>query len=119
MLRRIAVLAVFAVIITGCTEYDPFQFTTFSLSNGTVGRTYADTIRTTGGYGNVSIRLVEGQLPPGIGMRQQDCDAVLYGQPSRTGEFQFTIEARDSSSSEEPDPADIVSQGFAITVDSL
>lgn len=107
------------ILVTACTEFEPFRFTTFGLSNGRVGAQYADTIRTTGGHGNVTMRVTGGQLPPGIGLRVSDRDGVLYGLPSRAGDYSFTVEARDSITSGNPKPAEVISQGFALAVDSL
>ena len=110
---------VLLAVLFGCEPFEPFEFTTFDLVAGSLGQVYSDTIRTAGGYGNVSMRVTDGQLPPGVGLRLADRHGVFYGRPSRTGDFQFTVEARDSSSGDEPDPADIITQGFAIRVDSL
>ena len=115
--RVLPVLALLAGL--ACTPFEPFQFETFTLADGRLGQVYADTIHTTGGYGTVLMRLVEGQLPPGVGLRTDDRDGVLYGQPTRTGDFQFTVEARDSSPGSPLGPEDIITQGFAITVDSI
>lgn len=106
-------------LLSACSSFDPFQFTTFSLRDGTVGRAYADTIRTVGGRGQVSMRLVDGQLPPGVGLRVSDRDGILHGEPTRPGDFQFTVEARDAAGSGDDHRAEIITHGFAITVDSL
>lgn len=102
--------------LLACTALDPFQFATFSLRDGAVGQAYADTIHTAGGRGQVSMRLADGQLPPGVGLRVADRSGILYGRPTRAGDFLFTVEARDSASGS--NPADIVTQGFAITIGS-
>ena len=112
-----ALTAFLVLVVVTCTRPEPFQFVTFSLKNGRLGQAYADTIRTTGGSGDVTMRIVAGQLPPGVGLRVSARDGVLYGEPTRTGDFAFTVEARDSLSGDEP--ADIISQGFAVAVDSL
>ncbi|MBN2537922.1 hypothetical protein JXB37_06565 [candidate division WOR-3 bacterium] len=116
--RRVAAAALL-VFGLACTELDPFRFQTFELADGRLDQAYADTIRTTGGHGYLSMRVIGGQLPPGVGLRVEGRDGVLHGLPVRTGDFQFTVEARDSSHGEMPRPADIITQGFAITVDSL
>ncbi len=100
----------------GCTRVQPFEFVTFELANGSLGQAYADTIRTAGAHGTVTMKVMCGQLPPGIGLRVSHHDGVLYGQPTRAGDFSFTVEARDSCPDQNPD---IITQGFAITVDSL
>ncbi len=115
-IRKLLVLWVFIAVIVGCTELDPFEISTTSLPDGKVGESYSAWIRTTGGHGNVSIRVLSGQLPPGVSFRQEERDARLSGTPSLARDFLFTVEARDSSSSSEPDPAVVVTQGFAITV---
>ncbi|MFO7676325.1 MAG: hypothetical protein R6X12_08430 [bacterium] len=120
--RAVFLFLLGVVILVGflaCEGLDPFQFATFSLRDGRVGEAYADTIRTEGGRGEVAMRLVDGQLPPGVGLRVAGRDGILYGLPSRAGDFQFTVEARDSTSGETPRPPAVVTQGFAITIDSL
>lgn len=121
VLRRGLLFTVSALVLAfpACDDFDPFQFATFSLRDGVVGDVYADTIRTVGSRGEVTLRIADGQLPPGVGLREHDRNGVLYGRPTRTGEFLFTVEARDEGSSW-PESASgrarFVSQGFAITV---
>ena len=116
-MKKLLVLAVIAVIWIGCDQ--PFKFITFSVRDGKLGEAYADTIRTEGGHGNKSMHVVSGELPPGIGLRTEVNDGILYGVPSRAGDFSFTVEARDSAFGEEPEPTNIITHGFAIKVDSL
>jgi hypothetical protein len=105
------------LVMLGCTDLEPFRIDTYDLPNGRVGEAYDARIETSGGHGNVSLRFLDGQLPPGIGFRQQDEAGQLYGVPSRDGDYQFTIEARDSSGAEAPSPDGIVTFGYAVTVD--
>lgn len=105
--------------VSACDMLEPFQFATFSLRDGTVGQAYADTVRTIGGRGLVVMRLVDGQLPPGVGLRVSERDGILHGVPTRAGDFQFTVEARDAGSGGDTGRSDIITQGFAIAVDSL
>ena len=118
-MKKLLIVVVLGVALLGCDEFEPFQFTTFVLRDGRVGQAYSDTIYTEGGSGNVTMRAIEGQLPPGIGLRTWGRDGVLYGQATLAGIYQFTVEARDSSLSEDPGPVNIISHGFAILIDSL
>jgi len=119
----VGLLSALAVLLVGapaCDGFDAFQFATFDLRDGTVGEVYADTIRTVGARGEVTFRLVDGQLPPGVGLREHDRNGILYGRPTREGDFLFTVEARDEGTSWSEGAASararIVTQGFAITV---
>jgi len=108
-----------ALLLLACTAPVPFEFLTFSLKPAHLGQVYADTIRTAGGRGEVSMRISAGQLPPGIGLRVADTNGILYGTPTRVGDYEFTVEARDSSLTESPVPVELISHGFALFVDSL
>ena len=100
----------------GCTDLEPFRIDTYCLPDGSVGQDYDARIETSGGHGNVTLRFLDGQLPPGVGFRQQDEVGRLYGIPAREGDYQFTIEARDSSGTDTPSPDGIVTFGYAVTI---
>ncbi len=117
-MRRYGVLLIAAVLFVtvGCEPFERLTIDTSSLPDGYVGQPYAAWVRTSGGHGNVFITVKDGQLPPGIGFGQDENDGKLDGTPALAGPYLFTVEARDSSSSSEPDPATVVTKGFAITI---
>jgi hypothetical protein len=102
-------------LVAGCHEYAGFDITTATLEDGTVGVVYADTIRTEGGYGDVDIYVLSGQLPPGIAFRQAGDDAALYGTPQLAGDYLFTVEARAGADSGSYHGA-YVTRGFLLTI---
>ena len=53
--------------------------------------------RAHGAVSMVHWKVERGELPPGLKLEEQ---GVLHGQPQRTGEFQFTLSARDSGGSQ-------------------
>ena len=112
--RALLLAAVLACLLPGCDELAPFQIDTTSLPDGTVGTPYSARVRTSGGRGRVTVRFLDGQLPPGVGMRQVERDGEFYGTPTRAGDFQFTVEARDSL--DDGGPASVVTFGYAIAV---
>jgi hypothetical protein len=97
----------------GCTEFDELEIVTNALPDGQVGQTYAARIETTGGY-DVTIRVLSGQLPPGISFTQDDEDAKLDGVPVLAGTYLFTVEARTGHDT--LNVKSIVSKGFVIKV---
>ncbi len=101
-------------LVPSCTEFDELEIVTSSLPDGQVGQTYAARIETEGGYGGVVIRVLSGQLPPGVSFTQDDEDAELKGTPVLAGTYLFTVEARTGSDSLKA--SSIVSKGFVILV---
>ena len=60
---------------------------------GTAYETYLDTLRARGGSGNNRYRVISGGIPPGLVL--DSVSGVLSGMPDVSGDFDFTIEARD------------------------
>lgn len=71
---------------------------------------YEVRLRAHGGVPVLHWRLEKGALPPGIKLED---DGLLHGQPERTGEFQFTVSARDGGQ-----PQQAVQKTFVIRVRS-
>jgi len=106
--------AVIFSVFAGCTEFQDLEIVTSSLPEGRAGQVYAGRIETRGGYGSLTLRVLSGQLPPGVGFRQHDEDAELDGTPVLAGDYLFTVEARDGHDT--LNQTTIVSKGFLITV---
>ena len=66
---------------------------TTSLTNGTVGQTYEETLTASGGDGALSWDVSTGALPPGLTLSPA---GVLAGQPTAAGTFDFTVRVADS-----------------------
>ncbi len=116
MNRSLLVCFFCLTLLTACGPQTYLDITTESLRNGQVGTPYADTIRTTGGHGRIMVRVLSGQLPPGIGLRSQDSFAILDGTPSLDGQYLFTVEACDRYGDSLSRSGQVVSQGFVLTV---
>ncbi|MBM3323791.1 hypothetical protein FJY69_09995 [candidate division WOR-3 bacterium] len=104
------------LLLAVCGSERYLDITTNTLKDGRVGTAYADTVRTTGGRGRVTVRVISGQLPPGIGLRSQDSFAVLDGTPNVEGQYLFTVEARDRCEDSLSGLGQVVSQGFSLTI---
>ncbi len=66
-----------------------------SLSAGTVGTAYSQTITASGGTSSYSFSVTSGALPAGLTLSSS---GTLSGTPTAGGTFNFTVTARDSSS---------------------
>lgn len=79
----------------------PLQLAEPMLAHGYVGEPYRATLSTSGGAGErVVWQLRQGILPPGIAFGPTDdgASATLSGTPTRSGRFEFEIEANDELS---------------------
>jgi hypothetical protein len=115
-MRRTLSLSALVLLLASCDRGPYLDITTAALKEGSVGAPYADTIKTTGGTGLVRVRVLSGQLPPGIALRSQDDFAVLDGTPTLDGQYLFTVEARDRCEDTLSWHGQFVSQGFALTI---
>jgi len=70
------------------------SFTQASLSNGTVGHAYKQTITTSGGTGTKMFTLLSGQLPAGLSLNKKT--GVLSGTPRTSGVHLFIIRVTDA-----------------------
>jgi len=71
----------------------PLVITTASLSNGTVGVNYSQSLLATGGVSPYTWSITSGALPAGIVLTGN----VLSGKPTTSGTFPFTVQVKDSS----------------------
>jgi FG-GAP repeat/Putative Ig domain len=65
-----------------------------TLPPGMKGSPYNETLMATGGVEPYVFSGKSGRLPPGLGM---SADGVISGTPTRTGNFSFTVQVRDSN----------------------
>lgn len=65
-----------------------------SLSGGTAGTTYSETLSQTGALGTPSYAVTAGALPPGLSL---STSGAISGTPTATGTFNFTITVSDNS----------------------
>lgn len=66
-----------------------------SLSDGTAGSPYNQTLTVSGSTGTVSWALVSGSLPPGLSLNSTT--GVVSGTPTQVGSYTFTIAATDGA----------------------
>jgi len=71
----------------------PLVITTASLSNGTVGVNYSQSLLATGGVSPYTWSITSGALPAGIVLT----GSVLSGKPTVSGTFPLTVQVKDSS----------------------
>src|SRR5439155_15230945 len=72
----------------------PLSITTASLSNGTVGAPYSETLAANGGTGTYTWSLRTGTLPAGLSLN----GATISGTPTAAGPSTFTVQVSDGSS---------------------
>jgi len=78
-------------IIINCA---PLTITTTSpLPTATVGQTYSTQLLTSGGQTPINFSLISGLLPPGLSLSST---GLISGMPTSSGNYTFTIRARDS-----------------------
>ncbi len=81
---------VFPITITG----PPLLITTASLSSGTVGSAYSQSIQITGGVPPVTFGIASGSLPVGLTFSP---GGTIAGTPTGIGTSTFTVQATDSA----------------------
>ncbi len=74
----------------------PLSLTTNSLSSGTQGTYYEETIEAQGGVPPYTWALSSGSLPEGLSL--DSTTGTIYGLPTSYGTYSFTIQASDSTS---------------------
>ncbi|MBA2642006.1 MAG: putative Ig domain-containing protein, partial [Actinobacteria bacterium] len=67
---------------------DPLAITTTSLSGGTVGQAYSQTVAATGGATPYTWSVASGALPPGVGLNSGT--GAISGTPTTAGSYAFT-----------------------------
>lgn len=87
------------------------QIVTESLGGGTVGVPYSQQVQATGGSQPYSWSVSAGTLPPGLSIATVNNIAVISGNPTTAGTFNFTIQVLDSQQRS-------ASRNFTITISS-
>jgi len=103
-----------SVTITAAAAPSPLSITTMSLPSGTQGSEYIQSIQTSGGTLPISWSVTSGSPPPGIflpGVGTPNGVELIQGMPTATGTYNFTVTAKDSSSSQQT-----ASQPLSITI---
>ncbi|WP_270730374.1 putative Ig domain-containing protein [Shimia sp. Alg240-R146] len=84
---------------TGSIDYtlavDPITnlpITPSTLTNGTFGTPYAETLNSSGGDGSYSFTVQSGSLPAGLSL---GLDGALSGTPTRAGQYNFSVQVID------------------------
>ncbi len=88
----------------------PLTITTTGLTGVTSGITYSANLKASGGSTPYSWTLVSGSLPTGFSLSSS---GSLAGTTTKLGQFNFTVQATDSSS-----PAQTAKQALTLTVSS-
>jgi hypothetical protein len=71
----------------------PLSVATRSLSAGTVGASYSQTLQAASGKAPYTWAITAGSLPPGLSL----AGAVISGSPTTVGTFDFTVQVTDST----------------------
>ncbi len=91
------------------TPLPPLQITTTGLPSGVIGDAYSRFIAVEGGLAPYFWSVVSGALPPGLAL--DSVTGEIYGAPTLTGTFDFTIQVQDSQS-----PQATTTQAYSVTV---
>ncbi len=74
-------------------QYDPLEFNTPSvLKSAIVDQSYRQEIEVSGGKPSYTFSIVNGSLPPGMGMTS---DGTLSKTPTKVGSYTFTVQVKD------------------------
>jgi polysaccharide biosynthesis protein PslG len=87
------------VVPTEVSTLSPLMITTETLANATATAAYSQTLSAAGGTPPYSWTIVSGSLPAEIQLN--DSSGVISGTTTQTGQFNFTIQVADSSSSQQ------------------
>ena len=86
------------IVPTAVSTVSPLMITTGTLPNATATVNYSQTLSAAGGTPPYSWSIMSGNLPTGIQLN--DLSGVISGATTQTGEFNFTVQVADSSSSQ-------------------
>ncbi|MEL6184802.1 MAG: putative Ig domain-containing protein [Myxococcota bacterium] len=81
-------------------ESEPLRIVQSSVRDGATTRRYEAAVRAEGGFGPLSWRVVDGALPPGVGLVPRTSTAALEGYPQEPGRYPLTLEVRDRADGE-------------------
>ena len=76
----------------------PLQIDTTALNAGTAGTYYDSSLSATGGNGTYSWSVTSGSLPAGLELEASGSYVYIYGTPTVSGTFPFTVQVTDSAS---------------------
>ena len=79
------------------TVYDPLVVSTQTLTFGTVGVAYSQTLTATGGKASYTWSLAAGSVLPG-GLSLDPATGVISGAPTASGPYKFTVQVVDANS---------------------
>jgi hypothetical protein len=95
----------------------PLTIITTTLSGGTVGQPYSETLQATGGTVPLTWSLASGSLPAMLSLSPA---GVISGTPTNTGTSNFTVRVRDTLNQSDTQSLSIaVSAALVITTNSL
>ena len=98
--------------VTPTSSTAPLTITTTSLPAGHLHKSYSATIQATGGVSPYSWTITSGALPPGLTLAASTSTTdTIYGKPTRTGTFSFTVTVTDGST-----PIQTTSKAFSIKI---
>lgn len=112
LFSRISCLSIFCLLVTAAcwqTEAQTLSVTTTVMAGGTVGTGYAVGLAASGGQTAYTWSVSSGSLPTGLAINATA--GSIFGTPTTSGMFNFTVTVRDSSS-----PEKTVSKALSITV---
>src|SRR3990172_1356476 len=88
------------------TVYDPLVVTTQTLTFGTVGVAYSQTLAATGGKASYTWSLAAGSVLPS-GLSLDPATGVISGTPTASGPYKFTVQVVDANSTTVTQPLSI------------
>lgn len=108
-----------AATITFAISSLDLTITTTTLSGGTTGTYYRDTIGCTGGYAPIQFTLSSGSLPPGLSL--DPSTGMISGTPTTptAGLYAFTVQATGNDGLSSTQPLSISINGGVIVVNAL
>lgn len=90
----------FTLNVASSATSGDFRVSTSSLPDAQVGTVYSRTLSTVNGISPYTWSVISGSLPPGLALTS----GTIAGTPSEAGTYNFTIEAKDSSSPQKTAP---------------
>jgi hypothetical protein len=112
----IAIMALVALLVTGCGTNTPISQTqasnlaikTTSLTDGQIGIGYFKKLEASGGSGRYTWSITSGSLPDGLELNSNT--GIISGNPKQPGSADFTIQVNDGAKN--------VTQSFSLTIKS-
>jgi len=117
-LCRATIVGLFLICATGCADDDGGNYIlieTIDLPNGRVAMSYSTVLEASDASGSVTWTVTAGDLPPGLDL--SPLDGAIAGEPSKSGNYEFTIRAQDDDGADEVDlqiaiPTLVLMSGF-------